>query len=184
MVPAVARQAHVRLLAAEDQARALAETSPFNEISGGRHLGHRHQRGEPHLRGRRPARNWAWPDKVRLLKLGFTHPLPEALLGDFLAPLAKVLVVEELEPYLEEGLKAVAQARGLTVTIRGKGPDLFSRLYEYHPALVREVIARFFEVAYEAPAPLVPEADPGAAPAGPPPQSLRRAVPTGPRIMR
>ena len=35
MVPAVARQAHVRLLAAEDQARALAETSAFNEISGG-----------------------------------------------------------------------------------------------------------------------------------------------------
>ena len=29
MVPAVARQAHVRLLAAQDQARALAETSAF-----------------------------------------------------------------------------------------------------------------------------------------------------------
>jgi indolepyruvate ferredoxin oxidoreductase alpha subunit len=34
MVPAVARLAHVRLLAAQDQARALAETSSFNEISG------------------------------------------------------------------------------------------------------------------------------------------------------
>ena len=155
MVPAVARQAHVRLLAAQDQARALAETSAFNEISG---------RGAwgivtsgvagTYVADALPELGLA--DKVRLLKLGFTHPLPEALLGDFLAPLTKVLVVEELEPYLEEGLKAVAQARGLTVTIRGKGPDLFSRLYEYHPGLVREVIARFFGVALEPPAPAGP----------------------------
>ena len=157
MVPAVARQAHVRLLAAEDQARALAETSPFNEISGRGDLGRGHQRGG----GTYVAdalKELGLADKVRLLKLGFTHPLPEALLGDFLAPLSKVLVVEELEPYLEEALKAVAQTRGLTVTIRGKGPGLFSRLYEYHPALVREVIARFFGVASEAPEPMVPEA--------------------------
>ena len=68
-----------------------------------------------------------WPelglaDKVRLLKLGFTHPLPEDLLADFLAPLEKVLVVEELEPYLEEGLKAVAQARGLSRDHPGQRP--------------------------------------------------------------
>jgi indolepyruvate ferredoxin oxidoreductase, alpha subunit len=156
MVPAVARQAHVRLLAAADQARALAETSDFNEISG---------RGDwgivtSGVAGAYVAdalQELGLTDKVRLLKLGFTHPLPEALLGDFLAPLSQVLVVEELEPYLEEGLKAVAQARGLTLTIRGKGPGLFSRLYEYHPGLVREVVARFFAVPAAAPGPLVPE---------------------------
>jgi indolepyruvate ferredoxin oxidoreductase alpha subunit len=156
MVPAVARQAHVRLLAAQDQARALAETSDFNKISG---------RGAWGIVTSGVAGTYAadaltelgLADKVRLLKLGFTHPLPETLLGDFLATLSKVLVVEELEPYLEDALKAVAQVRGLTVTIRGKGPGLFSRLYEYHPGLVREVVARFFDAASEAPCPLVPE---------------------------
>jgi len=156
MVPAVARQAHVRLLAAQEQARVRAESSPFNEVSG---------RGDwgvvaSGVAGTYVAdalRELGLADKVKLLKLGFTHPLPEDLLGDFLAPLSKVLVVEELEPYLEEGLRAAAQARGLTVAIRGKGPDLFSRLYEYHPGLVREMTARFFQVAYEAPEPLVPE---------------------------
>jgi indolepyruvate ferredoxin oxidoreductase alpha subunit len=156
MVPAVARQAHVRLLVAEDQARLLAENSGFNVISG---------RGDWGIVTSGVAGTYVadaltelgLADKVRLLKLGFTHPLPEALLGEFMAPLTRVLVVEELEPYLEEGLKAVAQARGLPVTIRGKGPDLFSRLYEYHPGLVREVMARFFDVSLEAPTPMVPE---------------------------
>ncbi len=31
--------------------------------------------------------------------------------------------------------------------MRGKGPGLFSRLYEYHPALVRRVVADYFGVA-------------------------------------
>jgi indolepyruvate ferredoxin oxidoreductase alpha subunit len=156
MVPAVARQAHVRLLAAEDQARVLAETSAFNEISGSGSWGIVTS-GVAGTYAMDALRELGLAGKVRLLKLGFTHPLPETLLRDFLAPLEKVLVVEELEPYLEEALKAVAQARGLSLTIRGKGPDLFSRLYEYHPSMVREVIARYFNVAYEAPAPILPE---------------------------
>jgi indolepyruvate ferredoxin oxidoreductase, alpha subunit len=157
MVPAVARQAHARLLAVEDQARGLSATSPFNTISGAGTLGIVTS-GVSSTYVTDALVELGLTAKVRLLKLGFTHPLPEDLLANFMAPLDKVLVVEELEPYLEEGLKAVAQARGLTMTIRGKGPELFSRLYEYHPALVRQVIARFLGVAYEAPEVLVPEA--------------------------
>ncbi len=156
MVPAVARQAHVRLLAAEDQARNLAATSPFNTISGAGTWGIVTS-GVSSTYVADALTELNLTGNVRLLKLGFTHPLPEDLLGDFLAPLEKVLVVEELEPYLEEGLKALAQTRGLTVTIRGKGPELFSRLYEYHPALVRQVMARFFGVAYGAPEVLAPD---------------------------
>jgi indolepyruvate ferredoxin oxidoreductase, alpha subunit len=156
MVPAVARQAHVRLLAAEEQARKLATTSPFNEIIGAGTWGIVTS-GVSSTYVADALAELNLTDKVRLLKLGFTHPLPDDLLVDFLAPLSKVLVVEELEPYLEEGLKAVAQAHGLTVTIRGKSPDLFSRLYEYHPALVRQIIARFFGVSYEARELLAPE---------------------------
>lgn len=157
MVPAVARQAHVRLLAAEDRGRNLASTSPFNVMSGAGTWGIVTS-GVSSTYVADALAELGLTDKIRLLKLGFTYPLPEALLVDFLAPLDKVLVVEELEPYLEEGLQAIAQSRGLTVTIRGKAPELFSRLYEYHPALVRQVIARFFDVSYGAPEVLVPEA--------------------------
>ena len=86
MVPAVARQAHVRLLAAEDQARALAETSPFNEISGRGRWGIVTS-GVSRTYVADALRELGLADKVRLLKLGFTHPLPEDLLGDFLAGL-------------------------------------------------------------------------------------------------
>ena len=95
-------------------------------------------------------------DRVTLLKLGFTYPLPEKLMADFLGRVERVLVVEELEPLLEDGLKAIAQSRGLTLPIQGKGEGLFSRLYEYQPALVRQVMAKFFGVPAEAPAPAAP----------------------------
>jgi indolepyruvate ferredoxin oxidoreductase alpha subunit len=156
MVPAVARQAHVRLLEAGEKARTRAEASGFNEIRGSGSWGIVTS-GVSSTYVADALRELGLEDQVRLLKLGFTHPLPETLLGDFLAPLEKVLVVEELEPYLEEGLKKVAQARGLTLPIQGKGPGLFSRLYEYHPGLVRQAIAAYFGVPYQAPAPLAPE---------------------------
>jgi len=43
-------------------------------------------------------------------------------------------------------VKSIAQEAGLTLPIRGKGKNLFSRLYEYDPAMVRQVMARQFGV--------------------------------------
>jgi indolepyruvate ferredoxin oxidoreductase alpha subunit len=57
-------------------------------------------------------------------------------------------LIEEGEPYMEEKVKAFAQEEGLTLTIRGKTKDLFTRLYEFNPAQVRENIAKFFELPY------------------------------------
>jgi indolepyruvate ferredoxin oxidoreductase alpha subunit len=156
MVPAVARQAHARLLLAETRARVLAAGSPFNRVSG---------RGPWGIVTSGVAASYVadavqelgLAEQVRVLKLGFTNPLPEDLIVEFLAPLERVLVVEELEPFLEEGIRALAQAQGLTVPIQGKAQGLFSRLYEYHPGLVREKIARYFGVSYAPPAPRAPE---------------------------
>ena len=44
----------------------------------------------------------------------------------------------------------------------GKDPELFSRLYEYDPGMVREVIARFFELRYTPPRPVDIKEDPEA----------------------
>jgi indolepyruvate ferredoxin oxidoreductase alpha subunit len=146
MVPAVARQAHVRLLAAQGRAATLAEVSEFNSVSG---------KGTWGIVTSGVSGNYVedavaelgLKDRVQVLKLGFTHPLPANLILKFLAPLERVLVVEELEPYLEEAFRSLAQTRGLTLPIQGKKEALFSRLYEYHPALVRRVTARYFGAA-------------------------------------
>lgn len=45
--------------------------------------------------------------QASFLKLGMTHPLPEKLLRDFAARVKRVLVVEELDPFIEDGIKAL-----------------------------------------------------------------------------
>jgi indolepyruvate ferredoxin oxidoreductase alpha subunit len=156
MVPAVARQAHARLLEAQTQAAAQAEDSLFNKIYGKGTWGIVTS-GVSSSYVEDAVAELGLKDRVQVLKLGFTNPLPANLIGKFLAPLERVLVVEELEPYLEEGLRAIAQAQGLTVSIQGKSLALFSRLYEYHPALVRQVITRYFGLPGKTTAPGDPE---------------------------
>ncbi|MDD2901148.1 MAG: indolepyruvate ferredoxin oxidoreductase subunit alpha [Syntrophales bacterium] len=145
MVPMVARQGHVRLLEAQARAADQAEISGFNRISGQGTWGIVTS-GVSSSYVEDAVAELGLQDRMRLLKLGFTHPLPVNLITKFLASLERLLVVEELEPYLEESLRAIAQAQGLTLPIQGKSPALFSRLYEYHPALVRRVTARYFGV--------------------------------------
>jgi len=150
MVPAVAREAHARLLAKQGEARQRAENSPFNYLKGDGPWGIAAS-GVAAAYVEDALLELGLRDQVTVLKLGFTHPLPEQLIAAFLRGVERVLVVEELEPYLEEGIKAIAQAQGLTLPIQGKGEDLFSRLYEYQPALVRQVLARFCGAPWEAP---------------------------------
>jgi indolepyruvate ferredoxin oxidoreductase alpha subunit len=73
------------------------------------------------------------------------------MIADFVAGCDKVLVVEEGEPVMENAVRAAAQAAGLTVPIKGKGAGLFSRLYEFDPAMVRRVIGGYFGVPVAAP---------------------------------
>ena len=142
-VPAVSRRLHVRLLENYAKAAALSETSLYNRVTGqgtwgvicnGVSCGYVQD----------AVVDLDLADRVRVLHIGFSHPLPERRITDFVAGCQRVLVVEEGEPYLEEGVRAAAQAAGITVPIRGKGPDLFSRLYEFDPALVRRRLAAFF----------------------------------------
>jgi indolepyruvate ferredoxin oxidoreductase alpha subunit len=80
--------------------------------------------------------------------------MPDAVIKEFLRTVDKVLVIEEGEPFMEEAVKAFAQEEGLTLSIKGKGEGLFSRLYEFDPAMVRTVIARYFGIEHASPAPV------------------------------
>ncbi len=65
-------------------------------------------------------------------KLGFSHPLPMKKLKEFASRVGKLYVVEELEPYIEEQLKAAG--------IPCVGKELVPRLGELNPAIVAKAI--------------------------------------------
>ncbi len=150
-VPAVSRQLHVRLLENIARAEALSTTSPYNFETGEGGWGIICN-GVSYAYTVDAIRDLEIEDRTRVLRIGFSHPMPRNQLKAFLAACEKVLVVEEGEPYMEEAVKAIAQEEGLTLPIRGKADDLFSRLYEFDPAMVRQVMAHFFGIQYDLPA--------------------------------
>ncbi len=150
VVPAVARNLHVKLLKNYDTAQELAETSKCNFIDGSGDLGIICN-GVSYNYVCDSIKDLDIADKVRVLRLGFSHPLPPKLIKGFLKECQKVLVVEEGEPYMEEAVKAMAQEEGLVLPIKGKTEGLFTRLYEYNPVQVKQCIATYFNLAYTPP---------------------------------
>ena len=146
-VPAVSRKLHAKLLGNIEQATALSENSPHNRITGTGPLG-LITNGVSDTYVCDAVSDLNLSDRTRILRIGFSHPMPEKLIKEFLKGCEKVLIVEEGEPYMEETVKAFAQEAGLTLPIRGKGKGLFSRLYELDPKTVRTVIADYFDIAY------------------------------------
>ena len=78
-----------------------------------------------------------------VLKLGIVNPLPKKLIEDFISQVETVYVFEELEPVIEEQVKAW----GYNV----KGKELFTRQGEYSSNMLKKVIFgnddRIFEKA-------------------------------------
>jgi indolepyruvate ferredoxin oxidoreductase, alpha subunit len=67
------------------------------------------------------------------LKLGMVHPLPVGLIREFAARIRKIYVVEELDPFLEEQIRAL----GIEVT----GKEIFPYTGEFDPGVIEQAIA-------------------------------------------
>jgi len=160
-VPANARVRHKVLLAQSEKAKAMACSSPLNRTAGQGTWG-LVTSGIEHNYVADAIRDLGIEDRVKVLKLGFIYPFPDELAANFIGSVEKILVVEELEPVLEENLKVTAQTRGLSVPIAGKGVGRFSRLYEYDPGMVRQVIADYFDIEYTPAKPIDLQDDSGA----------------------
>jgi indolepyruvate ferredoxin oxidoreductase alpha subunit len=78
-----------------------------------------------------------------VLKLGFFYPLPEKLISKFLKDKKEVLVVEELNPYLEKEIIQIAQKNKLKLLIRGK--DLLGRVGEMNMEKVSLALVKFLK---------------------------------------
>jgi len=146
-VPAVSRQLHVKVLEKMNKAQSIGETSQLNIVDGSGKFGIVTNGVSFHY-AQDAVKDLGIEDNTKILRIGFSNPMPEKLIKDFLKDCEKVLVIEEGEPFMEEAVKAFAQEDGIIIPIKGKSQELFSRLYEYDPAMVREKTALFFGVDY------------------------------------
>ncbi len=80
--------------------------------------------------------------KASVLKIGTTFPLPRKLISEFLKGLKTVIIVEELSPYLELHVTALAKDANPAVRVIGKGSGHFSEALEYNPNIVVSGLAK------------------------------------------
>jgi indolepyruvate ferredoxin oxidoreductase alpha subunit len=79
-------------------------------------------------------------DKVSVLKIGTPHPLPEELIIELLQSVKEVLVTEEVDPFVELQVKALAGEHGIPVKIHGK--DILPRVGELSTRKVTEAVVK------------------------------------------
>ncbi|MCP3674425.1 MAG: FAD-dependent oxidoreductase, partial [Gammaproteobacteria bacterium] len=78
------------------------------------------------------------------LKIGIIHPFPEQDVLDFLKQgYKKVLILEELEPILENGTRIVAQKNAIAVEILGKQSYGLTTVGEYSLSKMHDVLEQF-----------------------------------------
>ncbi|MFG1519644.1 MAG: indolepyruvate ferredoxin oxidoreductase subunit alpha [Thermoplasmataceae archaeon] len=77
-----------------------------------------------------------------ILKLGFTNPIPEKIIGDFITNHRNIIIVEELDPYLEYKIRTLAQMHGLDSRIYGKLDGFFSESHEFTPDTVANSLSK------------------------------------------
>ena len=143
MVPANSRPKHLVLLKSLEKAKEISENSLYNKVS------REAKDGKFGIISSSSAYNYAVEAAdllgldASVLKLGMTHPLPEKMIGEFLKKHEKIIVVEELEPYLEMQVKAIAKDYAPTVEIYGKwGKQHFPREGELSTRAVATDLAK------------------------------------------
>lgn len=122
--PGFARQHHPLLEEKLKQLEAYANTSPLNtmELNGSKvgvisaSVAYQYARE-------------VFPADTSFLKLGFSWPLPMDLIRDFASKVEKLYIVEELEPFMEEQIKAAG--------IACIGKSAIPNLFELNPEVVR-----------------------------------------------
>ena len=81
---------------------------------------------------------------AEILKLGVTHPLPKKAVTNFLQFESEVHVLEELDPILENEIKALCYDQGIKTKIIGKSglsDELDLKIGEYDPTRLVNVLA-------------------------------------------
>ncbi|MHA2022239.1 MAG: thiamine pyrophosphate-dependent enzyme [Candidatus Thorarchaeota archaeon] len=84
-------------------------------------------------------------EELPIFKLGTLFPLPEKKLSEFLRTLSTLIVVEELTPYLETHITALAKTVNPSLHIVGKRSGHFSEMLEYNVPIVENALAEVLD---------------------------------------
>ena len=128
-VPANARLGRLEQLKRMERALKLSEASTLNFVVGSSRIGVVTS-GVTYTYARE------WLEDVEILKLGFSYPVPEERVRKFLKGKEKVVVLEELEPFLEDEVRRIAQQYDIDVEILGKRTGHLPRAFEYSPDII------------------------------------------------
>jgi len=79
-----------------------------------------------------------------ILKLELINPIPEKLVLEFLTAHENIVVVEELDPYLEHHVRSIAHKANIKVRIVGK--DMIPLTGELNPIIVEYVLRKVFNL--------------------------------------
>ena len=74
----------------------------------------------------------AFPEDTSFLKLGLTNPLPKKLIKEFSEKVEKLYIIEELEPFMEEQIKAMG--------IECIGKEIIPNTYELNPEIIKQCV--------------------------------------------
>jgi len=125
MMPAAAKGRHVFVEERTKKLVEYAETSPLNRVEmNGRSIGII-TAGIAYQYAKE-----ALGDGASYLKLGMVNPLPVELIRDFAKKVDRLVVIEELDPIIENHCK--------TIGVDVEGKELFSLLGEYTASMIRE----------------------------------------------
>ena len=126
MLPANARRRRIEVEKRMQQLREFAGTFPENRIEWGDRKAGFITSGVSYLYVKE-----AFPD-ASVLKLGMVYPFPEEMIKRFAEQVGEVLIVEELDPFIELHVKAMG------ITCRGK--DLIPAIGELNAKIIREAV--------------------------------------------
>jgi indolepyruvate ferredoxin oxidoreductase alpha subunit len=81
-----------------------------------------------------------------ILKLGTLYPLPEKTISKFIEKLDKVIIVEELLPFLEDQVITIAKTANPSTEIIGKKSKHLPVVGEYNTAIVVDTLASIYGI--------------------------------------
>jgi indolepyruvate ferredoxin oxidoreductase alpha subunit len=124
MVPGNARRRHPVIEERIEKLKEFAETFPYNKV----------EMGDTSLGIVTNGVAYHYAKEVfpgaSFLKLGMTYPLPPKMIGAFASKVDRLIVVEELDPFIEEEICLM----GIAV----EGKSIFPMIGEFDPRVVRQ----------------------------------------------
>lgn len=133
-IPAFAKMNRLRLLDLNKKAQELSEASPLNFVEGSGDVG-------IITSGVSYTYVKEYTSGASILKLGFTNPLPEKKIADFIRGKKHIIVAEELEPFVEDQVLRICAQNGLSVPVYGKRSGHLPREWEYSPDTMKKLSA-------------------------------------------